>query len=86
MGQLEVLQKQKPPERQDELIEYLMKRLKAAEGSIKVCEEVIENERELRKQSSKELKSQIKELQELVQVEKRSLADKVSAELDVTLK
>jgi hypothetical protein len=33
-----------------------MKRLKAAESSIQVCEEVIENERGLRKESSKQLK------------------------------
>lgn len=85
-SELEALQRQKPPERQDELIEYLMKRLKAAEASIQVCEEVIESERGLRKASSKQMKEQIKELQDLVQQEKRSLSDKVSAELDQTLK
>ena len=52
-SELEALQKQKPPEKQEELIEYLMKRLKAAEASIQVCEEVIESERGLRKASSK---------------------------------
>jgi hypothetical protein len=34
-----------------------MKRLQAAESSIKTCEEVIESERDLRKQSSKQLKA-----------------------------
>ena len=52
-SELEALQRQKPPEKQEDLIEYLMKRLKAAEASIQVCEEVIENERGLRKESSK---------------------------------
>ena len=52
-SELEALQRQKPPEKQEELIEYLMKRLKAAEASIQVCEEVIESERGLRKESSK---------------------------------
>jgi hypothetical protein len=32
------------------------------------------------------MKSKIQELQDLVQMEKRSLADKVSSELDITLK
>lgn len=85
-SELEALQRQKPPEKQDELVEYLMKRLKAAEASIQVCEDVIESERGLRKESSRQMKEQIKELQDLVQLEKRSLSDKVSAELDYTLK
>lgn len=63
-----------------------MKRLKAAEASIEVCEEVIENERGLRKESSRQMKDQIKDLEALVQQEKKSLSDKVSAELDYTLK
>lgn len=63
-----------------------MKRLRAAESSIKVCENVIQNERDIRKQTSKQMKDQIIDLQNLVQMEKRSLADKVSSELDVTLK
>ena len=52
-SELEALQRQKPPEKQEELIEYLMKRLKAAEASIQVCEDVIESERGLRKESSR---------------------------------
>lgn len=55
-SELEALQRQKPPEKQEELIEYLMKRLKAAEASIQVCEEVIESERGLRKESSRQMK------------------------------
>jgi hypothetical protein len=41
-----------------------MKRLEAAESSIKASEEVIEKERNLRKGNSKELKQEIKKLQE----------------------
>lgn len=52
-SRLEALQKQQPPKKQDELINYLMERLQAAEGSIKTAEEVIESERNLRKESSK---------------------------------
>jgi hypothetical protein len=67
-------------------VEYLMKRLEAAENSIKVQESVINSERDLRKDTSKQLKSQIKELEQIVEKEKKSLSDKVSAELDSTLK
>jgi len=63
-----------------------MKRLEAAESNITTCENVIQSERQLRKGSSKQLKAQIKDLQALVQQEKRTLSDKVSAELDATLK
>jgi hypothetical protein len=63
-----------------------MKRLEAAENSIKVQENVINSERDLRKDTSKQLKSQIKELEQIVEKEKKSLSDKVSAELDSTLK
>lgn len=52
-SQLEALQKQKPPENKEELVKYLMKRLEASELSIKTMEEVIENERILRKGTSK---------------------------------
>jgi hypothetical protein len=63
-----------------------MKRLTAAENSIKINEEVINSERELRKSSAKFLKIQNKKLAELVEKEKRDLSDKVSSELDFTLK
>lgn len=76
----------KPPSKQDDLVEYLLRRLEASENSIKTCEDVISNERDLRKESSKQMKSEIKELNSIVELEKRSLSDKVSAELDSTLK
>jgi len=63
-----------------------MKRLDAAEQSIKVQEGVIMSERELRKMSSKYMKAQNKKLMDLVEQEKKNLSDKVSAELDATLK
>lgn len=63
-----------------------MKRLEAAENSIRVQEDVINSERDLRKGTSKQLKAQIKELEQIVDKEKKSLSDKVSAELDSTLK
>jgi hypothetical protein len=67
-------------------VQYLLRRLEASENSIKTCEDVISNERDLRKAASKQMKSQIKELNATVALEKRSLSDKVSAELDNTLK
>ena len=63
-----------------------MERLQVAEDSIRTAEEVIENERTIRKESSKAMKAEIKELESLVLKEKKSLSDKVSAELDSTLK
>lgn len=85
-SQLEALQKQQPPAKQAELVDYLMKRLRAAEESIKVCENVIESERALRKATSKQMKTEIQDLEVVVHKEKKSLSDKVSAELDHTLK
>ena len=63
-----------------------MRRLEAAEASIQTQEKCIDTERELRKNVSKFLKAQNKSLKELVEQEKRNLSDKVSAELDSTLK
>lgn len=54
---LENLQKQKPPSDQKELVQYLMQRLEAAEGNIKVAEDVIQSERQLRKGGSKQMKA-----------------------------
>jgi len=85
-SKLEALQKQAPPKDPEELVQYLMKRLDAAEQSIQAQEKVIFSERELRKQSSKQLKQQNKSLQEMVEKEKKNLSDKVSSELDSTLK
>jgi len=59
-----------------------MQRLRAAEESLGAYEEVIESERDLRKQTSKQLKGEIKGLEGQVQHEKRSLSDKVAIELD----
>jgi hypothetical protein len=42
---LNALQMQKPPQNQEDLIQYLLKRLDAAEQSIAASEEVIKNER-----------------------------------------
>lgn len=83
---LESLQRQKPPTKQDDLVQYLLKRLEAAESSIKAAEEVITNERTLRHSTSKQMKSEIASLNHLVEVEKTNLSQKVSAELDNTLK
>lgn len=44
------------------------------------------SERDIRKQSSKQMKNQIKGLQDQVDIEKKNLSDKVSAQLDSTLK
>jgi len=63
-----------------------MQRLRAAEESLGAYEEVIESERDLRKQTSKQLKGEIKGLEGQVQHEKRSLSDKVAIELDSQLK
>lgn len=58
-NKLNALQRQQPPKDQDELIQYLIKRLEAAEDSIKVADEVIKSERDMRKQTSKDMKAQI---------------------------
>lgn len=83
---LENLQRQKPPSDPEELVKYLIERLDAAEEAIKVQEKVIISERELRKMGSKYLKAQNKELLSKVEKERKNLSDKVSAELDETLK
>jgi hypothetical protein len=71
---LDALQRQKPPTKQEDLIQYLLKRLAAAETSIKVAEEVIQSERELRHSTSKQMKSEIIQLNNLVDVEKTNLS------------
>jgi hypothetical protein len=63
-----------------------LKRLDAAESSIKASEEVIMNERQLRHSTTSQMKSQIQQLQQLVEVERTNLSQKVTAELDSTLK
>jgi uncharacterized protein (DUF1800 family) len=68
------------------LIQYLLKRLEAAETSIKVAEDVITSERQLRHSTSKQMKSEITQLNNLVDVEKTNLSQMVTAELDSTLK
>ena len=85
-AKLEAYQRQKPPTNPDELAQYLMRRLEAAEASIATQEKCINQERELRKNVSKFLKAQNKQLKDMVEMEKRNLSDKVSAELDSTLK
>ena len=46
------LQKTEPPKDQEQLVAYLMERLQVAEDSIRTAQEVIENERAIRKDSS----------------------------------
>lgn len=80
------LQKKKPPLDQEKLVDYLMERLQAAEESIKVYENIIEEERRLRKESSKSLKAEMKELDSVFRAEKQSIQEKVAVELESTLK
>lgn len=80
------LQKKKPPLDQEKLVDYLMERLQAAEESIKVYENIIEEERRLRKESSKSLKAEMKELYSVFRAEKQSIQEKVAVELESTLK
>ena len=63
-----------------------MERLQAAEDSIKVYESIVEEERRLRKESSKSLKAEMKELDSVFKSEKKSIQEKVAAELESTLK
>ena len=63
-----------------------MERLQAAEESIKVYENIIEEERRLRKESSKSLKAEMKELDTVFKAEKKSIQEKVAVELESTLK
>jgi hypothetical protein len=51
-----------------------------------VAEEVIQSERQLRHSTSKQMKSEITQLNNLVEVEKTNLSQKVTSELDFTLK
>jgi DNA-binding transcriptional MerR regulator len=83
---LDILQRQKPPSKQEDLVQYLLKRLEAAETSIKVADEVIKSERQLRQSTSKQMKSEITQLNSQVEEEKTNLSQKVTAELDFTLK
>ena len=64
----------------------MMERLQAAEESIKVYENIIEEERRLRKESSKSLKAEMKELDTVFKAEKKSIQEKVAVELESTLK
>lgn len=83
---LEAYQKQKVPTEPEELVRYLVERLKAAEDAINTQEEVIVSERKLRKQQSIQFKDQNKLLREQVEAERKNLGDKVSEHLDFTLK
>ena len=51
-----------------------------------MAEDVIKSERQLRHSSSKQMKSEIFQLNNLVELEKTNLSQKVTAELDFTLK
>lgn len=86
MSKLEELQKQEPPKNKEDLVQYLMLRLRAAEDSIVVAEDVIEQERNIRKSSNKDMKEQIHDLNSMISKEKKNLQEKVTAELDFTLK
>ena len=73
------------PENKDQMIEYLTARLEQAMAAIATCEEIISHERQNRKEMSRDLKERNATLKELIANEKRSLAEKVSSELDATL-
>ena len=63
-----------------------MKRLQAAEDSIKTCEDVIKSERDLRKQTSKELKQEMVKMRQEIDLEKKTIQERVTIQLDTILK
>ena len=72
------------PKDKDKMIEYLMKRLKNAQEAIGTCEQVIQHERDNRKEISQDIKNRNNILKE--QIEKDSnLTDRINAELEATL-
>ncbi len=67
------------PENKDEMIDFLMNRLKAAEEAIGTCEQIIGNERKYRKQVSQTLKTKNKELRDAIEKEKRQITERITS-------
>lgn len=64
------------------MIKHLMTRLSQSEEAIKAAEEVITHERANRKRLSADIKKANAELRDLVEKEKKTLSDKVLAEVE----
>lgn len=75
-----------PPEKKDEMIKHLMSRLQQSEDAIRAAEEVITHERANRKRLNADVKKANNDLRELVEKEKKTLSDKVLAEVEKHLK
>ena len=67
------------------MIDYLTIRLESAEEAITTCEEIIEHERENRKELSNDLKERNATLKALIETERKNLSEKVNIELESTL-
>jgi DNA-binding protein Fis len=74
------------PEKKDEMIKHLMSRLQQSEEAIRAAEEVITHERANRKRLNADVKKANNDLRDLVEKEKKTLSDKVLAEVEKHLK
>ena len=81
-SKLLAVQSQKPPTDEAELVQYLMKRLEVYEQSISDQENIIKQERDLRKQGSLQLKGEVSTLHNEINAEKQILVKKVSATME----
>jgi chromosome segregation ATPase len=54
------------PENKDLMIDYLVKRLQSAEEAIRMSEEIIQHERQNRKEMSKDLKQRNHALRDII--------------------
>lgn len=80
------IMKQLPhPESKEEMIDFLMRRLQAAEEAIGTCDQIITKERNYRKQVSQTLKAKNKEIRDVIDQEKRVITEKISSSLSSTL-
>jgi hypothetical protein len=68
------------------MIKHLMSRLQQSEDAIRAAEEVITHERANRKRLNADVKKANNDLRELVEKEKKTLSDKVLAEVEKHLK
>lgn len=75
-----------PPEKKDEMIKHLMSHLQQSEEAIRAAEEVITRERANRKRLNADVKKANNELRDLVEKEKKTLSEKVLAEVEKHLK
>jgi chromosome segregation ATPase len=82
---MQKMKKMKPPTDTEEMIEYLMQRLEVSEEAIVEAENCISNERAKRIQLKNELQEKNDDLRKIVEGEKKTLQDKVHAELEKTL-